>query len=83
VIPVPVYGRTNVLVAPVTRVFEIIVWTVAPALCLASIVMLMVITEPATTSPCGDLAVTVKVWSPIAPSEPPTESEPAAVRVTN
>lgn len=64
-IPAPVCGRTNVLVAPATMVFETIVWTVPPAPCLASTVRFMVIAEPATTSPCGDLAVMVKEMSPI------------------
>lgn len=64
-------------------VFETIAWTVAPVLCLASTVRDMIIVEPATVSPCGDLAVMVKVWSPIAASEPPTSSEPVAVSLMN
>lgn len=68
VIPVPVYGRTKVLVAPATMVFETIFWRFSLALCFASTVRGMTIVDPATTSPCGDLAVMVMVWSPTAAS---------------
>jgi len=42
----------------------------------------MLIAEPYTAIPCGEIAVTVIMWSPIPASFPPTLSEPSEVSVT-